>query len=316
MALKELGDCPPIQDISNFIDGLVDGEEKKFLIAHFDECPICYETLTSTLETQEEFPDLLEEKKPADILEFKPTRKQQYIPKFKSAQKKLAYLAAASVAGIIGFQILQPQFALNSPPSAFSVAQVINTEVQTLAARPQHISGTLMSAMSVRKPKKENLFFHLGRRLTHIEVNLHQNNRKNLKEDLEILEDMEVVTQIRKPFAELFNELSSLISSEINLVTKVGITNNLIEKIKDSEEINHMRLGSWLEGIKIGLRSQPPLVPEIKSSELFVDQLSEEKTKPKLIEELKTLHQLLSDSGKKYKTDALIDVVNNVMILY
>ena len=63
MALKELGDCPPIQDISNFIDGLVDGEKKKLLIAHFDECPICYETLTSTLETQEEFPHLLEEKK-------------------------------------------------------------------------------------------------------------------------------------------------------------------------------------------------------------------------------------------------------------
>jgi hypothetical protein len=170
--------------------------------------------------------------------------------------------------------------------------------------------------MSVRKPKKEDLFFHLGRRLTHIEVNLHQNNRKNLKEDLEILADMEVVTQIRKPFEELSNELSSLISSGNNLVTKVGITNNLIEKIKNSEEINHLRLGSWLEGIKIGLRSQPPLVPEIKSSEFFVDQLSEEKTKPKLIEELKVLQGLLSDSGKKYNTDVLIDAVNNLMILY
>ena len=170
--------------------------------------------------------------------------------------------------------------------------------------------------MSSRKQKNEDLFFRLGRRLTHIEVNLHQNNRKNLKEDLEILADMEVVTQIRKPFEELSNELSSLISSENNLVTKVGITNNLIEKIKDSEEINHLRLGSWLEGIKIGLRSQPPLVPEIKSLEFFVDQLSEEKTKPKLIEELKVLQGLVSDSNKKYNTDVLIDAVNNLMILY
>ena len=312
MALKELGDCPPIQDISNFIDGLVDGAEKELLIAHFDECPICYETLSSTLDTQEEFPNLLEEKKPADILEFKPTGRPQFLNNFRFSQKKFTYLAAASIASIIGFQILQPQFDLNSPPSAFSVAKVINTEAQTLAGRPQQI-GTLMS---VRKPKKEDLFFHLGRRLTHIEVNLHQNNRKNLKEDLEILVDMEVVTQIRKPFEELSNELSSLISSENNLVTKVGITNNLIEKIKGSEEINHLRLGSWLEGIKIGLRSQPPLVPEIKSLEFFVDQLSEEKTKPKLIEELKVLQGLLSDSDKKYNTDVLIDAVNNLMILY
>ena len=312
MALKELGDCPPIQDISNFIDGLVDGEEKELLIAHFDECPICYETLSSTLDTQEEFPNLLEENKPADILEFKPKGRPQFLNNFRFSQKKFAYLAAASVAGIIGFQILQPQFDLNSPPSAFSVAKVINTEAQTLAGRPQQI-GTLMS---VRKPKKEDLFFHLGRRLTHIEVNLHQNNRKNLKEDLEILADMEVVTQIRKPFEELSNELSSLISSGNNLVTKVGITNNLIEKIKGSEEINHLRLGSWLEGIKIGLRSQPPLVPEIKSLEFFVDQLSEEKTKPKLIEELKVLQGLVSDSNKKYNTDVLIDAVNNLMILY
>ena len=313
MALKELGDCPPIQDISNFIDGLVDGEEKKLLIAHFDECPICYETLSSTLDTQEEFPNLLEEKKPADILEFKPIRGPQFLNNFRFSQKKLAFLAAASVAGIIGFQILQPQFALNSPPSAFSVAQVINTEIQTLAARPQHISGTLMSA---RKPKKEDLFFHLGRRLTHIEVNLHQNNRKNLKEDLEILNEMEVMPQIRNPFEEFSKELSSLIASENNLMTKAGITENLIEKIKDSEEINHLRLGSWLEGIKIGLRSQPPLVPEIESSEFFVDQLSEEKTKPKLIEELNALHQLLSVAGNKDDTNDLIDALNNVMVLY
>ena len=313
MALKELGDCPPIQDISNFIDGLVDGEEKKLLIAHFDECPICYETLSSTLDTQEEFPNLLEEKKPADILEFKPIRGPQFLNNFRFSQKKLAFLAAASVAGIIGFQILQPQFALNSPPSAFSVAQVINTEIQTLAARPQYISGTLMSA---RKPKKEDLFFHLGRRLTHIEVNLHQNNRKNLKEDLEILNEMEVMPQIRNPFEEFSKELSSLIASENNLMTKAGITENLIEKIKDSEEINHLRLGSWLEGIKIGLRSQPPLVPEIKSSEFFVDQLSEEKTKPKLIEELNALHQLLSVAGNKDDTNDLIDALNNVMVLY
>jgi len=313
MALKELGDCPPIQDISNFIDGLVDGEEKKLLIGHFDECPICYETLSSTLDTQEEFPNLLEEKKPADILEFKPIRGPQFLNNFRFSQKKLAFLAAASVAGIIGFQILQPQFALNSPPSAFSVAQVINTEIQTLAARPQYISGTLMSA---RKPKKEDLFFHLGRRLTHIEVNLHQNNRKNLKEDLEILNEMEVMPQIRNPFEEFSKELSSLIVSGNNLMTKAGITENLIEKIKDSEEINHLRLGSWLEGIKIGLRSQPPLVPEIKSSEFFVDQLSEEKTKPKLIEELNALHQLLSVAGNKDDTNDLIDALNNVMVLY
>ena len=75
-------------------------------------------------------------------------------------------------------------------------------------------------------------------------------------------------------------------------------------------------MGSWLEGIKIGLRSQPPLVPEIKSSEFFVDQLNEEKSKPKLIEELKVLQRLMSDSGKKYNIDVLIDAVNNLMILY
>ena len=62
MALKELEDCPPIQDISRFIDGQVAGDEKKSLIVHFDTCPVCYETLTDTLETQEEFPHMFEEK--------------------------------------------------------------------------------------------------------------------------------------------------------------------------------------------------------------------------------------------------------------
>jgi len=312
MALKELGDCPPIQDISNFIDGLVDGAEKELLIAHFDECPICYETLSSTLDTQEEFPNLLEEKKPADILEFKPTGRPQFLNNFRFSQKKFTYLAAASVAGIIGFQILQPQFDLNSPPSAFSVAQVINTEAQTLAGRPQQI-GTLMSA---RKPTEEYLFFHLGRRLTHIEVNLHQNNHNNLKEDLEILEDMEIVPLLNKPIEEFSKELKSLIASGNNLITKAGITENLIEKIKASEEIIHLRLGSWLEGIKVGLRSKPPLVPEIKSSGFFVDKLSGGKAKPKLIEKLKTLRQLLSEPLNKESIETIEDAISSMMILY
>ena len=86
-----------------------------------------------------------------------------------------------------------------------------------------------------------------------------------------------------KPFEELFQELWSLMSSGKNLRTKIGITDNLIEKMKDSPEMNHLRLGTWLEGIKIGLRSQPPLVHEIEAAEFFIDQLSKEKNKPKLI---------------------------------
>ena len=176
MELTSLEDCPPVQDISRFIDGLVVGEEKKLLIAHFDVCPVCYETLTGTLETQEEFPDLFEKKKPADILEFKPTRKQQFFNKFKSAQKNLAYAVSASVAGIILYLTVQPQLALYSPPSAFSIASVITSEAQT----PDRPIGNAATLMSSRKVKKENIFFHLGRRLTQIEVSLYQNNRKNL----------------------------------------------------------------------------------------------------------------------------------------
>ncbi|SVC09365.1 uncharacterized protein METZ01_LOCUS262219, partial [marine metagenome] len=67
MELKNLEECPTIQIISKFVDGLIVGEEKEILIAHFDTCPICYETLTNTLDTQEEFPNLFEQNKSADI---------------------------------------------------------------------------------------------------------------------------------------------------------------------------------------------------------------------------------------------------------
>jgi hypothetical protein len=192
---------------------------------------------------------------------------------------------------------------------------VINTEAQSLTDRPRRLRFRGLAG-STSKQKKENIFFDLGRRLTNIEVSLHRNNRNNLEEDLEILEEMEVVPQIRKPFEEFSNELRLLKSSENNLKTKIGITDNLIEKIKDSAEINHLRLGSWLEGIIIGLRSQPPLVPEIEASEFFIDQLSEENAKPKLIEQLKALNQLLSDTGDKYNADVLINAVNKLMSLH
>ena len=315
MELTSLEDCPPVQDISRFIDGLVVGEEKKLLIAHFDVCPVCYETLTGTLETQEEFTDLFEKKKPADILEFKPTRTQQFIKKLQSTRKNIAYVIAASVVGTIGYQTLQHQLHLLRTPSAYSIAHVINTEAQSLTDRPRRLRFRGLAG-STSKQKKENIFFDLGRRLTNIEVSLHRNNRNNLEEDLEILEEMEVVPQIRKPFEEFSNELRLLKSSENNLKTKIGITDNLIEKIKDSAEINHLRLGSWLEGIIIGLRSQPPLVPEIEASEFFIDQLSEENAKPKLIEHLKALNQLLSDTGDKYNADVLINAVNKLMSLH
>ena len=96
------------------------------------------------------------------------------------------------------------------------------------------LRGLATTPKSTSKQKKENIFFDLGRRLTNIEVSLHRNNRNNLEEDLEILEEMKVVPQIRKPFEEFSNELRLLKSSENNLKTKIGITDNLIEKIKDS----------------------------------------------------------------------------------
>ena len=113
---------------------------------------------------------------------------------------------------------------------------------------------------------------------------------------------------------DLFNPGNK--ESENNLVAKVGISENLIEKIKNPSEINHLRLGSWLEGIKIGLRSQPPFVPDLESSEFFIEQLSGGRTKPRLIEELKVLQQHLSDSGKNFNTDVLIEAVNNVIVLH
>ena len=87
-------------------------------------------------------------------------------------------------------------------------------------------------------------------------------------------------------------------------------------QIKNPSEINHLRLGSWLEGIKIGLRSQPPFVPDLESSEFFIKQLSGGKTNPKLIEELKVLQQHLSDSSKIFNADVLIEAVNNVIVLH
>ena len=89
MAINEPESCPPMQDISNFIDGLVSGKERELLIAHFDECPICYDTLAGTLETQEEFPNLFEEKKPAEILEFKLKKGVQFLNNFRLSQKKI-----------------------------------------------------------------------------------------------------------------------------------------------------------------------------------------------------------------------------------
>ena len=315
MELKNLEECPTIQIISKFVDGLIVGEEKKILIAHFDACPICYETLTNTLDTQEEFPNLFEQNKSADILKFKPTRTHRILDKLKSTQKKIAIVVAASVIGIVGYQTLKPQFMLKGFPSPYSVANVINKEVKSLPDRPQRI---VFRGLADTKPnlKREREFFHLGRRLTHIEINLHQNNRNKLEEDLEILEEMELVSQIRKPIEKFSNEIRFLISSEKNLSTDTGITDALIAEINDSPEINHLRLGSWLEGMKIGLGSEPPTIPEIEAPELFIDQFIEEKTNSKIIEQLKKLNNQLINIDKTYNAPALLYSVNSLFELY
>ena len=162
MELTSLEDCPPVQDISRFIDGLVVGEEKKLLIAHFDVCPVCYETLTGTLETQEEFPDLFEKKKPADILEFKPTRTQQFIKKLQSTRKNIAYVIAASVVGTIGYQTLQHQLHLLRTPSAYSIAHVINTEAQSLTDRPRRLRFRGLSTQRHPCSRNTALCIHNG----------------------------------------------------------------------------------------------------------------------------------------------------------
>ena len=51
--------CPPAEDIAAFVDGAINSELRKLLIAHFDKCSLCYETLTGTLELQKEFPNIV-----------------------------------------------------------------------------------------------------------------------------------------------------------------------------------------------------------------------------------------------------------------
>ena len=98
---------------------------------------------------------------------------------------------------------------------------------------------------------------------------------RQVETDKNRLENGEIsLTDLAQSESSFLGAKAQLIESENNLVAKVGISENLVEKIKNPSEINHLRLGSWLEGIKIGLRSRPPFVPDLESSEFFIEQLS------------------------------------------
>ena len=128
MNVPDLDNCPPLEDIAAFIDGTINHKKRELLIEHIDKCSLCYETLTGTLDSQKEFPNFLEEDKSADVLEFKPTKKQLLIQKLRNSKNNLLYIAAAAtIAGIIGFNTLSPDtHDLLESPNAFNVVQSLN----------------------------------------------------------------------------------------------------------------------------------------------------------------------------------------------
>ena len=148
-----------------------------------------------TLDSQKEFPNFLEEDKSADVLEFKPTKKQLLIQKLRNSKNNLLYIAAAAtIAGIIGFNTLSPDTQdLIGSPNAFKVVQSLNLESSRKEklfslTKPQGFSSNQnVSSKTSIKYKKDFLYFQIGRNLTQLENNLNSNNQTGIDDNIRFL---------------------------------------------------------------------------------------------------------------------------------
>lgn len=308
-------ECPSLEDIAAFIDGMLEPSEREKIMSHLTVCKDCYEALAKTVKTQEDLSI-----------------------QSKAIMKKVMYYSIPAVAAIAALLLIvfifgkdkelsltakkkgtgtrqeESEYSPASPPQMIG-ALTRKSDIKTLAEaikEPQSSAYGFSPSLSLEKS-----FFRIGVYLTDLEVALLAEDKDKaidlLQRLLALLQPLEG-TQELIPF---YKDMVQKIEQNVPPKQFTGKSYKLEDIFKGKDAFLYLKFGEWAEGGRLAVVVKKTELLGIKPVQYFRRNL-EGKGLPKgifagleEIEEISKKEKITErDFGKLGKA---FDVIINIM---
>jgi len=290
-------ECPSPEDLSAFIDGTLDEQERDRVMGHLSRCDRCYEVFSMTHEM------IKEEKQEATRVMIKKKR-WIYAP--------IAVAAAAVLVILVKFGIQIP--GEYTPPSSNQIINRLakNTDVKSLSNSIKEDQTTVFAFIS--KIPLEKASFRIGVCLTDLDISLLAEDKPK---SLAVIKRINSTLQSVEGSAELasfYADVSKKIEEGAPPKEFFGKNIKIEQFIEDRGILSYLRFGEWTEGGRIAAVVKNREFFDIKSNQYFIDKL-EGTALPqgvfKALEEIKgvLVRNEFADSDFKHLERAFINIV-------
>jgi hypothetical protein len=248
-------ECPSDEDLSAFVDGTLDEQQRDKVVGHLSHCDRCYEVFSMAHEM------IKEEKEVTSKAMIK--RSWFYVP--------AAAVAAAVLVLLFKFVIQIP--GPYSPPSSSRIVATLakNTDAKSLSNSIK--DERLVSFGFGAGVPLEKISFRIGVCLTDLDISLMAEDKPK---SLQVIKGMISTLQPVEGSAEvisLYNEISEKIEEGVPAKEFFGKSEKIEQFFKDKEVLLYLKFGEWTEGGRIAAVVKNREFFDIKSNQYFIEKL-------------------------------------------
>jgi hypothetical protein len=249
-------ECPPPEDLSAFIDGKLDEQQRNRVTGHLSHCDRCYEVFSVAHE-------MIREEKEEVAKGMIKKRSWIYAP--------IAMAAAVVLAIVFKFVIQTP-----TPYSPVSSTQIVaalakNTDAKSLSnsIRDERVVSYGFGAGI----PLEKISFRIGVCLTDLNISLLAEDKTK---SLQIIKGMIATLQPVEGAGEvisLYDGISKKIEEGISPREFLGKSDKIEQFFRDKEVLLYLKFGEWTEGGRIGALSRNREFFDVRATIYFIDNL-------------------------------------------
>jgi hypothetical protein len=248
-------ECPSDEDLSAFIDGTLDQQQRDKVMGHLSNCDKCYETFLMAQEM------IKEEKEMASKVMTK--RSWFYVP--------AAAVAAAVLVVLLKFVIQIP--GPYSPPSSAQMVAALakNTDAKSLSNSIK--DERLVSFGFGAGIPLEKISFRVGVCLTDLNISLMAEDKPK---SLQVIKGMISTLQPVEGSAEVisfYKDISGKIEENGSLKEFFGKSEKIEQFFKDKEILLYLKFGEWTEAGRIGALTKNREFFDIRAADYFIENL-------------------------------------------
>jgi hypothetical protein len=248
--------CPPLEDLSAFIDDTLDEQGRDAILGHLAHCDKCYEVVSIARE-------MAGEEKKQKLM----TKSWYYAP---------IAIAAAAVLAIVFKFVIQTPTPYSPPSSAQMIATLTkSTDAKSLSnsIRDERVVSHTVSYGFGARIALEKISFKIGVCLTDLDISLMAEDKTKsfqvIKGMIATLQPLEGAREV----ISVYDGISKKLEEGSSPAEFLGKADKIEQFFRDKGVLLYLKFGEWTEGGRIGALTKNREFFDVRPANYFIDNL-------------------------------------------